>query len=360
MKKPKTALSSRSPRKRAGQHRPLHRRVGLHPLTILAVLIATVVMVGSTYYTWADRSVVAIVHAPPPTAPATMSDPQDGATVTSSPITVSGSCPANTYVNLLTDQVFAGTSPCHADLTYTIVTDLTAGLNSLQVQDYNLTDDPGPATPATHITYTPPTPPVTTPPATTPSSYGGATKAAAPGISTGEPLSLTTQYHYIMVTQSDMFDWVLDLEGGTPPYHVHVTWGDNLATDYTFPLDPQFHISHHYTQDGYYDILVRSVDNTGDVRTIQLAAYIGNPSSTKIPTYIGDTGSSGPNVSSTPGTGLSGWLGSLHNSSSSWLLVAWPSLLIVILMIVSFWLGERREFEQLRLKRHKRATPHNR
>jgi hypothetical protein len=102
-------------------------------------------------------------------------------------------------------------------------------------------------------------------------------------------------------------------------------------------------IRHTYTASGYYKINVHGTDADGRTVSIQLAALVKKPGARgTIGSIINE--SSGPTA---PAPG----------SSFSWLLLAWPTYVVISVMAISFMLGERREYLRMthRPKRAKHA-----
>jgi hypothetical protein len=141
-------------------------------VTVLFLLCVGVLLGGLTFHSSADSyTLSAVVPAPLPNAPATITSPADQTHFTAEPITVTGTCPENTYVKLNRNDVFSGVAICGTgQTTYQIQTDLSLGSNILVPQVYNVTDQPGPASSPITAWYDnpvqppapiPPTPPVT-------------------------------------------------------------------------------------------------------------------------------------------------------------------------------------------------------
>jgi len=228
-------------------------------------------------------------------------------------------------------------SACQADHTFSIQTTLAAGNNTLLIQDFNITDDPGPATPTITVTYNPPAPP--------PSSSGGSTTpAASSGNNYGssgspQPLLLNTDFRFQAFTVGNTFNWNLTIQGGVAPYGLHADWGDRTTSDDTYSHQGTVTISHTYTKPGYFPVIVQLSDATGATTMIQLVAFIKSangagtlfrPDTTITPTSASDTG-----------------LLQVFAGSSKWLLLAWPTYIIISLMALSFWLGERQIYHRL-------------
>jgi hypothetical protein len=320
-------------RKQIRAKRHWSKNLFLHPTSIFTALIIGVLLTGLTVKVIGDTiTVSARIPAPPLTTPATIDNPSDGQEFTSSPITVSGTCPDDSYVKLYRNGMFSGVAVC-VNQTYSIQTDLFVGTNTLLVQDYNITDDPGPTTPTINVIYNPPVGSDDEDNSgTTGGQYIPPSSNDTSDSSNGGPLLLWSDYRFAVVTTDDTFTWKLRFQFGMPPFVTHVDWGDNSMSDLSVLDHNQFTIKHHYDQTGYYTILVTGRDAKGREAHLQLAALIKKPGA------LGTINSilSGGNSSQSGGA-----------NSFRWLLVAWPAYAVIALMIVSFWLGERREFLQL-------------
>ncbi len=215
---------------RAG--RPKHRQIALHPLSILLLLAAGVCIICWTGRVIADNfNVTAVVPAKPLTKPATIRSLADGAVITQLPVTVSGFCPTDSYVKLYANNTFSGAALCLGSETYSIETSLFPGSNRLLVQAYNTTDEPGPVGQAITVQYNPKQPQATSTPSSRPLTGSSAISATS---ASSLQLLLTSDFHYQTFVTGDTFSWPMDLEGGTPPYTVYITWGDGQSSTIVF------------------------------------------------------------------------------------------------------------------------------
>jgi hypothetical protein len=367
------------------QHRsgyPIHKRMMLHPMSIFIFLCAGVFMAGWTYHVVAATIISSTIEAPPLTAAATLDTPADNAAFTTAgPVHVTGSCPSDSYVKVAVNGSFNGVAWCSGDGTYDITTSLFRGSDSVVVQDYNQTDLAGPATPGITVTYNPP---FTHSLRSLPSSSGGSTSGSGTsgtsdnsssnppasdtpqtsGTSQGtdnsstddtspvvKPLLLTSDFQFHTFASQTSFSWSVDLEGGSPPYDVLVNWGDGTTSRLRFPGDPIFSLRHTYKTSGYFAVVVNSTDSAGAQHVVQLAALItdklGNAP------FLTSGNIHTPPASSGESQGISQTAQSVSLSNIKWLLLAWPFYLVVILMTVSFWLGEKRELAVVTV-RHRR------
>jgi hypothetical protein len=313
---PKAVAAKRAIRKR----RPIHKRVLLHPITFFGLLCFGVFLTGITWHGLAlSYTVTGTIPAAPLTEPAIITWPAANTILTSTPITVIGSCPANSYVALDRNGLFSGVDIC-SDGGFSIATELFPGLSQLQAQDYNLTDQAGPTSPVVDVTYTPPTTATTKPTKTTPTST--TTPACV--------LLLDAAFKYQVFKVSQTFQWTVNISGCWPPYSANVSWGDGNSSTINVGNAPSFIISHVYFMTGNPIIKITGSDSRGNSALLQLTTVVQPQSS------LNGVISNNITPPSNPFTGIQQWL---------WLV--WPVYATVVLMAVSFWLGEYQEYIKL-------------
>lgn len=339
--------------------RPLHKRIILHPITVLFVLCAGVLIVGSTYNAVASTYTVhAKVPAPPLTEGATITSQTNGTKLGSGQLTINGTCPANSYVKLYDNNIFLGAALCVHN-SFQITISLFDGTNVLRSQDFNTTDDAGPITSTVTVNYQHPqtsgsgsTTGQSSPSSSNSGTVSGSNVPSGSGINVSNPLNntvppllLLADFHYQTFVTGFLFKWSLELEGGKPPYTVYINWGDGQHSALHFPTDPKFLITHDYKKSGYYVIAVRLVDASGSSQLIQLAALIKEPGASGIFSATSNEANSAQSAS--PYTNL-------LKHVPAWLKVAAPSYLIIVLMLISFWLGEREGYLNIFKRRSSR------
>jgi len=312
--------------------RPIHKRIALHPASFVALLALGVCLVVTTFRSQADTlDVTAKVAAPPLTEPAIITSPHDQDRFVDPHITVSGTCPNDSYVKLYQNDVFVGVSQC-INNGFTVVTTLSPGANVLKARVFNITDDEGPQSPSITVYYDvpiPPTPPPTNPPSspvTQPRPPTTGVNGSTGGL--GRGMAIIGDYHYQVHYQGDMWQWPLSLSGGVAPYRITVDWGDGTTTKLTRPDTSAFIITHTYTKAGLYQPIVRASDSSGLGASLQLSAIV------KPKPLI---------LSYTQNPFLEGL--------QKYLWAAWPAYVIIVLMVVSFWLGEREILQRQRTNR---------
>jgi hypothetical protein len=108
------------------------------------------------------------------------------------------------------------------------------------------------------------------------------------------------------------------------PYAVNVEWGDGTSSLVTRLGPGPFTLDHIYNKPGgylgAYPLIIRATDAAGHTAYLQLTTIVNDPTAATASTTKGGTGF---NVSS--------------------VMVIWPLLIILFLIVLAFWLGERRE-----------------
>jgi hypothetical protein len=309
-----------------------HRSTTSYPTLAMIVLCVGAFLASWTGYVKAwpppvtnSYTVHASVPGPAPSQPATIDTPKSGTAFSTSPITVSGSCPLNTYVNIFRNGVYSGTSICQSNGTYQLQVGLFEGANQLKAIDYSLTDVPGPESNPVNVTYNPKV-----------ASRSQPSSKAAP---IAEPLLLKSEFtfqgHYI----GEQSSWDLDVEGGIAPYAVSVDWGDGSHDLISRDKAGTFNITHTYKKAGHYKgsyvIKFSASDTAGNQAFLQTLAIVNNPG-----------GGAGSLLRT--GIGPPSGIGSLLKG-------VWQGYAVVVLMLASFWLGERKEYRLFKSRATKRT-----
>ncbi len=462
LKRKKQSPRMLAARKTIRRRQQIHRRIALQPISILALMCIGVMLAAFTLNSLADSiTVTATIPAPPLTQPAVIATPPDGYTTSTQALSVSGTCPNNSYVNLTDNGVFVGTETCTSSNAFQIGMDLSPGSNELLAQDYNITNSPGPTSPTITVTYSAPSPPPnnggtsSTPPTTalnsptptapitsaavpspiatpvdlvvtsvdltipytsqnltpvvsyqptvsgiappysyivvvihsdyyTCSTYANAQgywsctvpttmpsgdhtvnvtaktpqgqdlsyppisikviNAGPPTVTTPAPFHITASYDYSVQNVGQVVNYTIHMTGGDAPYAYTIDWGDGMTQTVVRQSPDDFVISHTY---GWVDaslaskvIKVQAIDASGQAGTLQLDALIRNPAFHSVVANI------------TNSTGLWG----TFNDLRPWLWLIWPGYVIIVLLVISFWLGERQELAVLLGKKPKLPT----
>ena len=261
----------------------------------------------------ASYSVHANVKAVTLTKPATITSPTNS-WLSVRTITVSGTCPVawNDYVNLTDNGVFAGTAYCGSNGRFNIRLTLRSGVNRLQAQDYNSSNIAGPTSPRVIVVCTLP-------------SMGGT-------------FYITSDYAYTVQSPGVPTTFTIHIIGGIPPYRMTIDWGDGSRSTLIRQTGADVVIRHTYgwTTAAITSMIinVQATDASGAASTLQLDARIRN------------TVFAGNSANTTSG----GMLGSVLRFLSSWLWLLWPGYGIILLLVISFWLGEWQERSRIKAK----------
>lgn len=298
--------------------KPMPHRHTSYAALLFVVLLAAVVLVAMSWEAQAAPPAVnpqsgsvgltGRVNGPPPSTAAVILQPQNGSHTSSIPITVSGTCPSGTFVDIEKNNVFAGATTCRDDGTFTIQVDLFSGSNTLVARVADSLGQFGPDSAPVTVFYDAPS-------------------VALPAGSAGQQLFLTTSDTVLGGDPGQAIERTVNIVGGVSPYAVSWDWGDDATTLMSQASVGALHASHSYARAGMYQVILRVTDSAGNNAFLQVVTVVNGPVAA-----FGSSNSSGA---------LSGDL-----------LAAWPLLLLALLMVVVFWLGERREARKLRRRQY--------
>lgn len=297
------------------------RRILHYPLLAFLMLSAGVFLMAATLKAnGQDIFVTARVPAPFVTSPAAINSPSAGERFSSIPIPVSGTCPSNAaYVNIFRNNLMSGTAICSGGL-FQLSIDLFPGQNDLVARVYNTTDDEGPVSDTVTVFYDVPKPPVSAPDSPIPSV---------------QPFMLKTAFVYKGYTVDQTIKWPIEISGGYVPYAVSIDWGDGTSDVISRSTDGQFDISHKYSSSGgykgSYTIKIQASDSAGQKAYIQFFVIVNSTAEI----------TPAASIYNKPPPSL---------ASDKWLWLAWPAYVLLLLLVVSYWLGEREELIVLRNK----------
>ncbi len=255
----KTTKQTANRRAKLRASRPLHKRILLHPFSVMVLLCAGVLIIGSTIVGYAaSYTVTGTVPASLPTAPAVIAHPLALQHVSTPTVNVNGTCPAGAYAKLYVNSSFSGASQC-TNNSFQIQTSLQSGANDLQAKVYNQTNNEGPQSSPVTVYYdattvTPPATPAATPTADDPITInsvesGSYRKGTIEEVSSRPTISgyappfaiVTVTYHSEVKTCKTVADaqgwWqctlVDALEAGT--HHVDISMVTQGGRDWSFP-----------------------------------------------------------------------------------------------------------------------------
>src|SRR5665213_1639885 len=301
-----------SQHKHSGRLRP-HEHTSYIPLACLVVVVGLLLAVSSvSTFAAGDPppqansvSLTGSVPAPPPKVAAVITSPRDQQHFSTSPATISGTCPAGTLVEIYKNDIFAGSSLCDSKGTFSLQVDLLYGQNSITAQVYDSLNQAGPVSKPVIIFYD------ATPPQGAPLEFLNFS---------GSQLLLDTDAVYRGTFPGQTLNVPVAIIGGAEPFAVNVEWGDSNNQIIPRGNNTVFNASHVYQKAGTYQIVLQATDSQQRVAFLTVAAIVNGQPSTVL-TAAGTTSKPAANK----------------------LMVLWPLFAIVATLVVSFWMGERRE-----------------
>jgi len=239
-----------------------------------------------------------------PAVAATIKSPTSGQRFSTTPVKITGTCPATTLVEIFKNDIFAGSTPCNDDGTYSIEIDLLIGANTLIARVYDSLNQPGPDSNAVNVFY---------------DVLPGQGSGITPLDFGGEQLLLNTDAVFRGVFPDRELSVPIDILGGTPPYAVNVQWGDSTNKVISRNDNASFNASHTYKKPGTYKVTLQATDSGGRVAFLAVAAIVNGQPDLPVAATTEDAGGLSP------------------------LFALWPLYTATVAVVISFWLGEVRE-----------------
>ncbi len=263
-----------------------------------------------------------VVSAPPPSNAPIISLPNDGASISRIPVTVSGICDADLLVKVFKNGVFAGSAQCQNG-SFSLQTDLCNGRNDITARQYDLLDQESPASGIVSVLYS-----------------DNAVNSTA-----SDRVTLTTNFAKKGTDPGEKLIWPFAISGGAGPYAVTVEWGDGESSLYSLAVPGEFSIDHTFQNPGSYTVVVKAVDVEGRTALMQVVAIANGSLSQTGPNGSTNGSGSGSGNGSGSGTGDEG------DSSAPKTRILWqPAAIMIPFILSTFWLGKRYAIHRLRKK----------
>lgn len=287
-----------------------HEHTSYLPLAILLVVVG-IALSSFTVYSQSPGpqegsiGLTGIVPGNAPSRAATIDTPVQDSRFLTSPVNVSGTCPLNTVVQLYKNDIFAGSSECSAAGQYTLSIDLLFGENKLTAKVYDALNQSGPDSTAVTAIYD-----------ALPAQAGSTTVLDF----SGAQLLVNTDAVFRGTFPDQELIIPVEIIGGTPPYAVNIQWGDATNKVVSRESALTFNAGHVYKKAGTYQISLQVSDAKSRVAFITVAAIVnGQPDTATSANIIGNI------------------------SQGNILIALWPLYACSVGIVISFWLGERRE-----------------
>ncbi len=297
----------------SGHLRP-HEYTSYPLLALLLVVVGIALAVSSVFALNPPPQAGSIgltgaMPGPAPTVGAIINSPSNNQHFSTSPITIKGSCPKTTIVEVYKNDIFAGSGACSDSGTFAFQVDLLIGQNILMARVYDSLNQASPDSNTVTVFYD-----------ALPSQ---GSPVAALGLS-GAQLLLNTDAVYRGIFPGHPLSIPITILGGTPPYAIDIQWGDTTHTMVPRNDNLTFNTTHTYTAAGTYQVMLQATSSQGRVAFLTVIAIVN--------------GQPGINVALASTT---------SNKPENRLLVLWPLYTTATSMVLSFWLGERREKHML-------------
>ena len=237
----------------------------------------------------------------PPTRGATIAVPGSGASFSTSPITVSGTCPADLLVQIYNNNVMVGSVMC-TNGSFSIQVGLFSGVNELSAIVYDELDQPGPVSNIATVNYTD-------------------TRFTA----FGQLMTLTSTYGRRSAPTNTQLAWPMQLSGGTGPYAFSIDWGDGSKAELkSQSLAGLVSLAHVYKKAGIYSVNVLVTDANQVSAFLQVIAVSSGQVEPEATTETVD---------------------------ATRTIILWvPAAIALALLIPAFWLGRRSQVISIRKK----------
>jgi hypothetical protein len=311
----------------SGKLRP-HKHTTYLPLALVLLVVGFIMLnftATAADLTWTRPGPAAgsvglsgVVAGKPPAQGAVITSPSSGQRFSTTPVTIKGTCPTNTLVELYKNDIFAGSTPCSTTGSFSLEIDLLIGQNTLIARVYDALNQQGPDSNSVVVFY----------------DALGAQAGPLQGLNFGgEQLLINTDAVFRGAFPGREMTIPIDILGGRAPYAVNVQWGDATNKIIARNDNSSFRTSHTYQKAGTYQLSLQATDADGRVAFLTVAAIVnGQP-----PAEVAAT---------------------TDKNITSSLLILWPLYAITFATVVSFWVGEWRE--KNKLEKHGKLLPHYR
>lgn len=293
-----------------GKLRP-HTYTSYLPLVILLLITAIPL---SAYTSFALRpgpdsrsiSLTGTVPGKPPTVAANITTPTANKRFSASPIEVSGTCPADTLVEIYKNDIFAGSTICTSAGIFSLQSDLLIGQNVIVARVYDALNQAGPDSNKVSVFY----------------DLLPAQSAGIVPLNFGGPqIILSTDAVFRGTFPGQNLSMPLTLLGGTAPFAFNIQWGDGSNNVMARNSNAVFSAEHSFQKPGTYQINIQVTDTQGRIAFLSVAAIVnGQPEA----------------AAATSNQGTS-------TGSIASILTLWPLYVSLVAVVLSFWFGEMRE-----------------
>jgi len=276
-------------------------------LLIVGISLSAFTVYAATPYAGPESGSIGLTGIMPAEAPivaATITSPTNLEHFSKTPVTINGTCPDSSLVELFKNDIFAGSAACTVADTYSLDVDLLIGENTLMAKVFDALNQEGPDSSAITVYY---------------DALPAQTSALSLQNFSNAQLLLNTNAVFRGTFPDKEMNVPIDILGGTPPFAVNIQWGDSTNKVVSRNDNISFDAAHTYTRAGTYQISIQASDSSGNIAFLTVASIVN--------------GQSGAVTTST----------TTSESIQNKLLVLWPLYVSAVAVVVSFFIGERRE-----------------
>ena len=294
-------------------------------LTVFLMLFASNAAKATHETSQGSITVSGVINGPPPSTPAIITSPKDGAHVSERTISVLGDCTQDLFVELYRGNNFAGQDLCDGNDSFEIIITLLPGENKLVAKIKDGAEQYGPDSNTVFVFYDVPS-----------TSKEGPSKDISNNNLLPFLLYTSSAVHGQVV--NDKLTLTYEIDGGQSPYAISIDWGDDSKDSvFSHKSDGDFIADHTYKYGGQFTITINGSDSLQTKAVIQTIAIVYDASDAALIT----------DVDCQPITKCL--------ASSSFILdiinrYLWPATIVALLMTFSFWLGERFVYAESRRK----------
>lgn len=246
----------------------------------------------------------------PPTQGATITTPGNGASYSTSPITVGGVCPSDLLVQVYNNGVLVGSVMCTSG-SFSLQVSLFSGANELSASVFDDLNQTGPSSNTVTV------------------NYSNASFSAF-----GSLITLTSTYGRRSAAAGSQLTWPLQLTGGMGPYAFSLDWGDGSNAELkSQSLAGLVSIAHSYKKAGIYQVSVRVTDVNGVTAYLQVIAVANGQADNATSSTIDNATS--------------------KNSTARVIIIWIPAVIALLLLFPAYWLGRRSQLISIRNKMQK-------
>jgi hypothetical protein len=212
----------------------------------------------------------ATVLGQPPADPPIIDSPLPGSTLQEKKVDVKGTCVTSLVVKVFRNGIFAGSTLCQPDGTFSLQIDLVDNTNDLVARQYDLLSQPSPPSETVQVFYS------ALPPAFAPDETSQTASFQ---------LIIDYDYNFQGVFIHEPFNLPIHFTGGSAPYAVSVDWGDGETNVFSRKDASQFFGEHAYAKAGPHMVKIRVSDSDSQEASLQFVLIVNGGSVAALPIH---------------------------------------------------------------------------